>query len=183
MTRGLTAITCPVVVTGGLLFSLVGTAAFAGGCGLSVQHVWLESFTAQAEASDNCSGADLILRVRNRRGAVVHESSYHISDLFGFGDVDTPADMQDALKDWVSLYPVTATTDRLPPWREGETVPDHREFPFYVEEGMSRERYEQVRLSKRRLHCFVQGSESLLCLTSDDSGDRLEVIGIQSFPG
>ena len=183
MNRELNGIICPAVVAGGLLFSLLGTAALAGGCGLSVQHVWFESYTARAETAENCSDTDLTLRVRNRMGTVVYQSRHHIPDLFGFADVDTAADMEDALKEWISRYPVTATTDRLPVWREESAVPDHREFPFYVREGMSRDYYEQIRQEKRRLHCFVQGSESLLCLTPDDSGTGLEVVGIQSFPG
>tara|TARA_R110002110_G_scaffold407977_4_gene629272 strand:- start:5895 stop:6446 length:552 start_codon:yes stop_codon:yes gene_type:complete len=179
----LAAISCGIGLAGGLLFSGSGTATFAGGCGLSVRQIWLESFTAEADTPDNCSGSEITLRVRNRTGAVVHNSTYPVSDLFGFGDVDTPADMREALEEWISRYPAAATTDRLPAWREGEAAPDHREFPFYADDGISRERYEQIRQEKRLLHCFVQGGESLLCLTPDDRGDGLEVIGIQSFPG
>lgn len=150
---------------------------------MSVRQVWLESFTAEAGDGDDCAGDVITLRVRNGAGTMVHETSHRKIDLFGFEDVKTPADMQVALEEWVSRYPASATTERLPPWREGEALPEHREFPFYVDDRMSRARYEHIRQSNRGMQCYVQGRESLLCLVPDKNGDRLEVIGIQSFPG
>jgi len=91
-------------------------------------------------------------------------------------------DMQRRLNEWIT--PAGAARDStgdLPVWEANATQPMSGEFPFYVEEGVNRERYETLRAQDAPMYCYVQGMESEACLVRENG--RLTKIGVQSFPG
>ena len=105
------------------------------------------------------------------------------NDLFGFYDIVTFQAMKLALTDWVGSYADQSSSGKLPPWPQGADGPDAGEFPFFVEEGVTRDLYEDVRAEDRAMVCFIQGGESLLCLVKHPRTGDLEAIGVQTFPG
>jgi hypothetical protein len=53
--------------------------------------------------------------------------------------------------------------------------------PQLWDEGVDRDSYEQVRVAKVPVFCYVQGMESLACVVLKDGG--MSKIGLQTFPG
>jgi hypothetical protein len=91
-------------------------------------------------------------------------------------------DMQRRLNEWVN--PPGAARDStgdLPVSAAGARSPMSGEFPFYVEEGVDRARYEGLRGRDAPMFCYVQGMESEACLAFENG--RVTKIGVQSFPG
>jgi hypothetical protein len=157
--------------------------AMAEDCTQFVEATWLGTYTAEASTQGECGLGELTLTVRNQNGETEFSDTYGPSDLFGFYDIFTFQDMTLALTDWVSNYADESSTAKLPPWPEGAESPEAGEFPFYVEDGVSQALYEEVRAQDRRMICFIQGSESLLCLVQHPETGDLEALGVQSFPG
>ncbi|TYC67917.1 hypothetical protein FMN63_17950 [Stappia sp. BW2] len=157
--------------------------AAAEECTLSVETVWLDTYAVEADAHGECGAAEVSLAVFNQSGGIEFQAAFDQNDLFGFYGIDTVSDMQMALLDWVSGYTDVATSAKLPVWPEGADGPEAGEFPFYVEEGVTREIYERARQEERPMVCFIQGTESQLCLVKNPNSGALESIGVQTFPG
>ncbi len=98
-------------------------------------------------------------------------------------EATTPALMQTALAQWIDPASNTTmqTSSALPEWPANADGPQNGEFPFYVEEGYTRELYNEIRNANLPLYCFVQGMESSRCLALRNGA--LESVGVQSFPG
>lgn len=151
------------------------TTTWAGGNGTS--------FAIEAQsAGDDCSAAPVTLTIHAADGAAAFEERYqsdHVMTLAGAESVD---DMRRRLGEWVT--PPGAQMDStgdLPEWTQDTPYPINEEFPFYPEEGVTRDIYEALRAEDRVMYCYVQGMESMACLAVLDGA--LAKIGVQSFPG
>lgn len=167
----------------GLVLGAFSLPAAAEDCTQSVEAVWLDTYSVEASAQGECGSAGVSLAVFNQNGGVEYQATFDPNELFGFYDVATLAEMQAALLDWISNYADIASAAKLPAWPEGADGPESGEFPFYVEEGVTREIYERARAEDRPMVCFIQGAESLLCLLKNPKTGALESIGVQTFPG
>jgi hypothetical protein len=96
--------------------------------------------------------------------------------------VKTRAEMVKALSDWLAQDHMFKSSADLPPWGPSDEAPKSGEFPFYPEAGVDREGYEQIRAQKLPVFCYVQGMESLACLTVNREG-QVDKVGVQLFPG
>lgn len=152
-------------------------------CSTVVEVVWTPEFTAVAESAGGCGNTTLLLSVYNSNGAIVWDDAGPSDQYFGFEDATTIDAMREALALWVGDYASASTTGTLPDWSAGEDYPQPSEFPFYVDEGVTRESYMAVRAADRIMICYIQGRESLRCLSPSDNGLELETVGVQSFPG
>jgi hypothetical protein len=175
------------LISAGIALGITGLSlslpAAAEDCTQSVEAVWLDTYSVEASAQGDCSTADVSLAVFNQQGGVEYQASFDPNELFGFYDVATLPDMQAALLDWISNYADISSAAKLPVWPEGAEGPEAGEFPFYAEEGVTREIYERARREDRPMVCFIQGTESLLCLLKNPKTGALESIGVQTFPG
>lgn len=160
-----------------------GPSAADPDCAAEVEAVWPEDFTALAESSGPCSSATLILSIYNRNGEVVWHDTGPSDQFFGFDEATDANSMREALTFWLGDYTSISTTGKLPNWTTSEDYPLSSEFPFYVDEGIRREDYLQVREADRTMICYVQGRESARCLHPSANGLELETVGVQSFPG
>lgn len=160
-----------------------GNDAQAADCSQVVKTVWLESYSVQAETQGDCGQADISLVIRNSNGDIAFEATYGPEDLFGFYGLQSHEDMRLALTDWIVTYADQSGSSKLPVWPQGAEGPDAGEFPFYAEGGVTREIYEGARGENRQMVCFIQGSESQLCLLKHPVTGDLEAIGVQTFPG
>lgn len=159
------------------------TTATGDDCSTVIEVVWTEEFTAVAESAGGCGNTTLLLSIYNSNGAIVWDDAGPSDQFFGFEDATTIDVMREALGLWVGDYASASTTGTLPDWNAGEDYPQPSEFPFYVDEGVTREGYLAVRAADRTMICYVQGRESLRCLSPSDNGLELETVGVQSFPG
>lgn len=157
--------------------------ATAEDCTQTVEATWLESYTAVATTQGECGLGELVLTITNQNGGTEFSDTWSPNDLFGFYGIVTHSEMKFALSDWVDGYADQASSTKLPPWPQGAEGPEAGEFPFFVEEGVSRDLYEAVRAEDRPMVCFIQGGESLLCLVKHPETGDLEAIGVQTFPG
>jgi hypothetical protein len=178
--------TLNIALTGLALWALalpLSQKAAAEECSQSVETVWLDTYSVEADAQGACGSAEISIAVFNQSGGIEYQASFDQNDLFGFYGVESLSDMQAALLDWVSGYTDVATSAKLPVWPEGAEGPEAGEFPFYAEEGVTREIYERARQEDRPMVCFIQGTESQLCLLKNPTSGALESIGVQTFPG
>lgn len=123
----------------------------------------------------------MFLVVRDGAGDIVWSHAAAAAHLFGVNEAGNSAEMSAALSDWAShaaQWP--QTTADLPEWEAGADAPGG-EFPFYPEQWIDRDAYLELRAKAEPMYCYVQGMESMACLTV--YFDRLEKIGVQSFPG
>ncbi|MEE4011181.1 hypothetical protein V1T76_03915 [Roseibium sp. FZY0029] len=157
--------------------------AAAEECSQAVETVWLDTYSVEADAQGECGSAEISIAVFNPSGGIEYQATFDQNDLFGFYGIESLSDMQAALLDWVSDYTDVATSAKLPVWPEGAEGPQAGEFPFYAEEGVTREIYERARQEDRPMVCFIQGTESQLCLVKNPTSGALESIGVQTFPG
>lgn len=151
--------------------------------GVVVATTWPANFTARAESVGPCGRATLILSVSNLSGQIVWDDTGPSDQYFGFDDVTDVDLMYEALNLWIGDYASVSTTGTLPDWVAGEEYPLSSEFPFYVDEGVTRDDYLQVRAADHPMICYVQGRESMRCLHPAANGYVLETVGVQSFPG
>jgi hypothetical protein len=161
----------------------IAQQAAASECTVSVEQAWLDDMVASAYVSGACDAATIDLVVRNGVDEVIWSASYASGDLFGFGEVVDVDTMQMALSDWLGDYVEISSSAGLPKWPQGADMPDAGEFPFYVEEGVSRSDYEQLRAADYPMICYIQGGESTLCLVRQPGVNALTSVGAQSFPG
>ncbi len=158
-------------------------AQMAEDCDFSMEQPWPDDLVASAHVSGLCNQATIDLVVRNGVDEVVWSASYESQYVFGFEDILEAEPMQAALTRWLTDYVDVSSTDKLPDWPEGADMPDGGEFPFYVEEGLSRADYQKIRSADYPMICYVQGIESSLCLIRQPDINALTSIGAQSFPG
>ncbi|WP_417426082.1 hypothetical protein [Hoeflea sp.] len=177
-------------ISGGLMLAAAlglslaaSTSAVAAACEVSMEQTWLGDLVASARTSGPCDAASIDLVVRNGVDEVVWSASHASTDLFGFDGIADADSMGIALGDWLGDYADNSSSSRLPEWPEGSDMPDAGEFPFYVEEGVSRDVYETLRTADYPMVCYIQGHESTLCLVMQPDAGALTNVGAQSFPG
>jgi hypothetical protein len=142
-----------------------------------------ETFSIEATTvGPDCARAVATLVVRNSSGEPIYADVHIANHVMTLATVQDPAAMQTALTEWVDTSnTATASTDALPEWAANAEAPSDGEFPFYPEEGHTRESYAALRAANYPMFCYVQGMESLACITFGDGG--IERIGVQTFPG
>jgi len=140
-------------------------------------------FRANASTSGaNCAQSVVLLVVRDSSGDVVWTDALVAAHVMGLNEPTTQAAMTRALADWVRA-PTTRprTTADLAPWAQTSGHRGESEFPFRPEEWIDEVTYERLAGEAKPMFCYVQGMESIACLVEFD--DRLEKVGVQSFPG
>lgn len=137
--------------------------------------------SARSEGAD-CANAQATLVVADAGGNPLYSETYPVDHVAALSGMATREQMGAALAAWIdqSASTLKVSTD-LPDWPEGAAQPGVGEFPFYVEENVTRDAYLAARASGAPLFCFVQGVESIACLILRDGA--LTKIGAQSFPG
>ncbi|HJS79007.1 MAG TPA: hypothetical protein VJ748_00160 [Vitreimonas sp.] len=151
------------------------------GCPAAASGTWQGM---QIEASANgadCATAQATLSIGSN-GATLWSETYPANQVMVLAGAESVEDMQRRLNEWVN--PPGAARDStgdLPVWAAGARSPMSGEFPFYVEEGVDRARYEGLRGRDAPMFCYVQGMESEACLAFENG--RVTKIGVQSFPG
>lgn len=142
---------------------------------------------AATAAGSACDAGIATLTVTDGAGATLYTGQHQIEPMTStvFAESKTPQKLEAALADWIDPQGATQmrTTAALPDWPAGAEGPDAGEFPFYPEEGMSRDLWLRLRAQDKPLYCFVQGGESMLCLALDAAANMLTPVGVQTFPG
>lgn len=180
---------------------IAGLAALAAACSQAEeQDVMSEGCDARATAQwatelepnasieaittgPDCARSVATLIIRNGSGEPLYSSTHLPPHVMTLAEATTPALMQTALQQWIDPASNTTmqTSSALPEWPANADGPQNGEFPFYVDEGYTRELYNEIRNANLPLYCFVQGMESLRCLALRNGA--LESVGVQSFPG
>lgn len=159
----------------------------AADCSAAASRVWTpakgRNFRTEAFSNGgSCAQAVVTIAVRAPDGTVLWSEAAPGAHVMTFAGVKSRAEMVKALGDWLDQDHMFKTSGDLPPWAKGDETPKSGEFPFYPEAGVDRETYEQIRAQKLPVFCYVQGMESLACLTVTREG-QMEKIGVQLFPG
>ena len=175
---------------GGLMLAVVcglslatSTLAMAEDCQVSLDQPWQKDLVASAYVSGTCDAATIDLVVHNGVDEVVWSTSYVSSQLFGFDEAVDADSMRMALGDWLGDYADSSSSATLPEWPQGADMPEAGEFPFYVDEGVTQQLYEELRAADYPMICYIQGRESTLCLIKQPGVNALISVGAQSFPG
>lgn len=156
-------------------------------CDGSAGFVWTKvrgrSYAAEAFANGKaCASAVVTIVVRAPDGKVIWAEAHPADSLMTFAGVKTRGQMTAMLAEWISQQHTFRSTAGLPVWKKGADAPEAGEFPFYPDDGIDRETYEQIRGERQPVFCYVQGMESLACLGLSKDG-ALTKIGLQTFPG
>jgi hypothetical protein len=130
----------------------------------------------------NCASAVVTIAVRAPDGTVLWSEAAPSAHLMIFAGIKTRGEMVKALGEWLAQDHMFKSSADFPPWAAGDDAPKSGEFPFYPEAGVDRETYEQIRAQRLPVFCYVQGMESLACLTVTADG-QMEKVGVQLFPG
>jgi len=141
--------------------------------------------TYRTEAFSNggtCATAVVTIAVRAPDGTVLWSEAAPGAQVMIFAGVKSRGEMVKALGEWLSQDHMFKSSADFPPWAAGDEAPKSGEFPFYPEAGVDRETYEQIRAQRLPVFCYVQGMESLACLTATADG-QMEKVGVQLFPG
>jgi hypothetical protein len=157
-------------------------------CNVRTSVAWTEAgsgYTAQALSDGpNCALAALMLIVRDPAGKPIWTDSRPAAQLMTFQDVKDKAGMAKALTEWIDQsHSMMKRGESLPPWDHDQAQPENGEFPFYLEPGVDRELYEKYRRANGPLFCYVQGMESMACISLDTETEEMTKVGVQSFPG
>lgn len=156
----------------------------AGACGAEANRDWSGYRLQAVAAGEVCQSVTLTLTIVDAAGAAALQEIYAPADLpVLFGEVTTREEMTAALHDWIAPSGGLDTASGLADWPMGAENPTLGEFAFYPAEGMSREEYMAIRAANPPLFCFVQGSESQLCLAQPETKRGVKEVGFQSFPG
>ncbi|MEJ0060017.1 MAG: hypothetical protein WDM79_10765 [Terricaulis sp.] len=164
------------------------TTEVAAGCETTATNSWTPAggasaytLTATAEGAD-CASANATFTITDAAGTAVWTETFPANQVMFLAHVTTPAEMTEALAEWVNpnSSPFSTTAD-LPAWPVGADAPTHDEFPFYPEEGAQQDTYEGLRARAVPVICYVQGMESSSCLALENG--QFNRIGLQSFPG
>ncbi len=141
------------------------------------------TYRATASTSGaNCTQSVVLLVVRDGSGDVVWTDALVVAHVMGLNEPRTRIEMTRALAEWVGL-PVQRlrTTADLAPWAQTSGQAGESEFPFRPEDWIDEAAFERLAGEASPMFCYIQGMESIACLVEFD--DRLEKIGVQSFPG
>lgn len=158
------------------------------GCSARATAPWSTSVDPNASieaitTGPDCARAVATFIIRNGSGEALYSMTYNPSQVMTLAQARTPGAMETALAEWIDPAGNTTmqTSSALPEWPANAESPQNGEFPFYPEEGVTRELYNQIRAADAPMYCYVQGMESLNCLALRDGA--LETVGVQSFPG
>lgn len=160
-----------------------------GACGATSAREWAAGghvLVIEAVSSgEDCAGAGLQVSVTEKAGGkVLYREAYKAENLpVMFGEATDAESMRAALAQWIGPDAARGSTGDLPAWGLGQEQPSSGEFPFYPEEGVTREHYGALRDAGMPLFCHVQGGESEVCLAFDAETDSMVKIGLQTFPG
>lgn len=165
---------------------VVGETASVSGCQAVATEVWRPlsgaEFTIEAtSAGPDCARAVATLTIRDVRGHALYTQAYAAEQVMGLNEARDLASMQQAMSDWIRSSNSTLATTALPDWPVGAQGPVSGEFPFYVEEGVTRADYLALKRRNAPVYCYIQGLESQACLALEQGG--LIKIGVQTFPG
>jgi hypothetical protein len=161
----------------------------ASPCSATASQAWAASpsqkFKLEALAEGPaCAKAVVMLVIRNGTGEPLWISASKSADIFTFAQ-EPPANakaMSASLKQWMQQDKRLSQTGALPDWKKAASAPEAAEFPFYPEEGITRDDYTDMRNAKLPMFCHVAGMESEACLVLKKDGTIVK-IGSQSFPG
>ena len=179
-----------MLITAMLLSAMPVSLVHAGsGCSAKAKQIWALSVTQKLSVealSDgpSCSLAVVMLVIRNSKGEPLWIESNKASGVFTFTQAN-PANtkaMTEALKEWIMKDDRLQQAGALPDWKPGADAPEASEFPFYTDEGITRDDYLNMRNAKLPMFCYVAGIESEACLVLNKDGTIVKV-GSQSFPG
>ena len=182
--RGVVVVGVLALVLGGCLQQMNERAG--GRCEVTASKPWTPVAGAEMTVEAGTLGADCehavaTIVIRDHSG-VAYTQAYPTAQVMNLAQARDSRAMRTALAKWIeSSNHTMETTSALPDWPEGATGPQNGEFPFYVNEGFTRETYMALRERNVPVFCYVQGMESLNCLALQDG--ILSEIGIQSFPG
>jgi hypothetical protein len=158
------------------------------GCGVSVSTPWRPlsgtEFTVEASSMGaDCAKAVATIVVRDVQGNALWAQAYSTEHVMVLAPAHDTAAMRIALSEWIDPAGNTTlqTTGALPEWPANAESPQNGEFPFYPDEGTTREDYNAVRDANTPMYCYVQGMESLACAALRDGA--LQSVGVQTFPG
>jgi hypothetical protein len=130
-----------------------------------------------------CQQAVTVLVIRAPTGTVLYDSTHQTAMVLPLSEALTSSALRVALQAWIARGDRSfATTRQLPDWQAGQDGPTAGEFPFYPEDGTTQAQWRALRTSARPVFCYVQGMESLKCLSAGPDGS-ITPIGVQSFPG
>lgn len=131
----------------------------------------------------DCAKAVATIVIRDVQGNALWAQAYSTEHVMVLAPAHDSAAMRIALSEWIDPAGDTTlqTTSALPEWPANAESPQNGEFPFYLDEGTTREDYNAVRDANAPMYCYVQGMESLACLALRDGG--LQSVGVQTFPG
>jgi len=163
----------------------------AGACSAQASIDWAPlhdgDYRIEAKAAGPACDAGLAtLTVTDNAGRVLYSGDHQIEPMTNtiFAESKTPQKLQAALAEWIDPNGSNLHSTRaLPDWPRGADAPAAGEFPFYPEEGTTRDAWLRLRAQDKPLYCFVQGGESLLCLVLDAQTGTLTPVGVQTFPG
>jgi len=168
------------------LTAMAATTASAADCSGIAGTEWkaMKGYTVGAIAGGpDCQKAVALIVVRDGENNAVWHESYVAEQVMVLAGAQNSADMSKALAEWIdTANPAFETTANLPEWAEGADSPVNGDFPFYPEEGIDREMWNKIRAMKTPVYCYVQGMESVACLTNDPEMGFFK-IGVQTFPG
>lgn len=157
------------------------------GCGANATTAWhptgAPELTIDATAyGPDCAHAVATYVVRAADKNVIWAEIYHADQVMVLAGATDGGDMQTKLSEWVAFDNHTmASTGALPEWPANAQSPQNGEFPFYPEDDVTREVYNQIRAANSPMFCYVQGMESQRCLAWYQN--TLVSVGVQSFPG
>ena len=161
--------------------------AAAEGCSITVSTPWrplsgVEFNTTATTTGATCASAEATITISYGANQELYRETYPTAQVMLLAPAHDEAAMRAALADWLSQdHNQMNRTSTLPDWPAGADAPTASEFPFYVEEGVTRDQYVAWRNADVPMFCYVQGMESLACLGWRD--ERFTKIGVQSFPG
>lgn len=150
--------------------------------GVGAWNIGAEAFSVEATTSGpDCARAVATLVIRNASGEAIWADAHIASDIMMFAPAHDIAAMNTALGEWTTNGTAMQNTSALPEWPANADGPQNGEFPFYLNEGYTRESYNTMRAANIPMFCYVQGMESMRCIIYGDGG--IEWIGVQTFPG
>ncbi|MBN8606027.1 MAG: hypothetical protein J0L81_03845 [Caulobacterales bacterium] len=150
--------------------------------GVGAWNIGAETFSVEgATSGPDCTRAVATLVVRNASGEPVWADAHIAADIMVLAPAHDIAAMNTALGEWTANGTAMQSTTALPEWPPNADSPQNGEFPFYLNEGYTRESYNAMRAANYPMFCYVQGMESMRCIIHGESG--VEWIGVQSFPG
>jgi hypothetical protein len=131
----------------------------------------------------DCRKAVATLVIRDPSGRPLAYTAYEAAAVLPLADKAAPAQMEAALRDWISSGGRSETTADLPEWKADAASPaaGDGEFPFLPEGDMDRATYDRWRGKAAPMFCYIQGMESERCWAFAD--DDLILLGVRTFPG